>query len=217
MWTCSVRRLAGDERERRRRRSTNCTWSGLVVGELDAANGPIVCRSALRGGDVGGAQPQVVDRAGLEVVVARRDRLDAVAVGVAQEAAVVVRAVLRARAGGAVVLVAGLVPASWNASTSSVVGHVERDVQVLRERLAVGDRRTGPTRRTPRRVGLLLADRGEDRGVEALRGLEVGDADVTWSITRPIVRYPREDEVDQQVEVGRGDPLGEVLGHPAGA
>ena len=100
-------RRAGHERERaagadevralaRRRPRAGCRRAGAIV--LVEAPG---------GGDVGDADPQVVDvarRAHLAVM----DGLDAVAVGVEQEGAVVVVAVLGPRAGGAVVAVARL-------------------------------------------------------------------------------------------------------------
>ena len=99
--------------------------------------------------DVTRAERDVVDRAGL-ALLARVDHLDAVAVRVAQ-----VRADELGRRRG------------------------ERDVEVLRDGLTVGDdREVAPVDVLGVDQGLRPAEHGEDGLVEALRRVAVGDADV---------------------------------------
>ena len=92
--------------------SSPTTASGVVLYDKPAGvtSHDIVAsvrRATARGVKVGHADPQVVDvPRGAHIAVG--DRFDTVAVGVEQEAAVVVAAVLRARPGLAVVAVAGV-------------------------------------------------------------------------------------------------------------
>ena len=79
----------------------SCTWSAEWRADLEPDDRGDRGVEGRRGRDVLGAQPQVVDLARLALVV-EADGLDAVAVGVEQEGAVVLRRVLRARAGLAV-------------------------------------------------------------------------------------------------------------------
>jgi len=108
------------------------------------------------------------------------DGLDAVAVGIEDECAVVARRVLRARAGRAVVAVAGArqrAPPCVDLLTRA--GH-ERNVEVPRDRPVVtrpGDGEVVPLEEVPIRDGLGDAEHGQRGLVEAARGVEIGDAD----------------------------------------
>ncbi len=134
---------------------------------------------APRGGDVGDADPEVVDpppHPHRPVV----HGLGAVAVRVEQEGAVVVVPVLRPRARRAVVAVAR--PRCRRARTRRRARATARRTRCA-GRASPGARRrrlrarSRPTRRTARRVRLLDAERPQHGLVEALRRLAVRDAD----------------------------------------
>ena len=120
--------------------------------------------------------PAVGDR-GLALAV---DGLDAVAVRVEQEAAVVRRPVDRARAGRAVVGMARIDAGLPERVDVRPVGRAEADVQATRHRV-LGVRRPDvevlPFDQLGVRMARLDAQRGEDGAVEALRGGEVGDGE----------------------------------------
>ena len=127
------RRAREHERERAAA-PENCARSGVSVPEPQARVRRDRLVEPLRRGDVGDADPQVVDvAAGAQRLVV--DGLDAVAVGIEQNAAVVVGAVLRPRPGRPVVAVSGAVPARQNSSTSSRDGATNADVQAARHRV----------------------------------------------------------------------------------
>jgi hypothetical protein len=123
-------------------------------------------------------------------------RLGAVAVGVEQEAAVVVGAVLRARPGLAVGRVAGLdgrLPALVDALLR---GCDERDVQPLRQGVLVvrlGQREVVPLRERPGAIRPVDPEDGQHRVVEALGRVPVADAD------RDVVEHGRRELMRQAV------------------
>jgi hypothetical protein len=173
-------RLAGDERERAAPRGDPVERRPVrrVVDELVAGVG--CCRGVeVTGrGDVGDADPQVVDVPVRPLAVAV-DGLDAVAVGVAQERAVVRGAVLRPRPGRPVVGVPGG-GAGAPERVDGVAGR-RRERQVEPGRRGppgghVGEREVVPLGEPLATGGRTDAQRPQDRGVEALRGAAVGDA-----------------------------------------
>jgi hypothetical protein len=128
---------------------------------------------ALRRGDVGDADPEVVDPAALShrAVV---HGFGAVPVRVEEERAVVVVAVLRAQAGRAIVAVAGVGAGAPELVHALTRRRDERDVEPPRHRLLF----VGPRERevVPLRVCRLLdAERPQHGLVEALRRLAVRD------------------------------------------
>ena len=139
--------------------------------------------------DVAHADPEVVDAVFALALASEIDGLRAVAVGIADEGAVVVGVVLRPRAGRPVVGVAG-----GRHRTPPLVDRLarardERDVQVARDRpvLARGrDREVLPLEEMVAAGGLAEAESEERELVEATRTLEVRDAD------RDVVEQPRE-------------------------
>jgi hypothetical protein len=129
----------------------------------------------LRGGEVADADPEVVDRAaGAQRAVV--DGLDARAVRVEQEGAVVVVAVLRPRPGLAVRAAPGGDAGLPERVDLRAGRRHEADVQPP-GRLALGEGEVVPLRELLVGVRLPDPDRREHRLVEALRGLPVGDAD----------------------------------------
>jgi hypothetical protein len=131
------------------------------------------------GGDVGDADPEVVDvprRADLAVM----DGFRAVAVRIQEEAAEVVVAVLGPRPWGAVVAVPRLGAGPPERVDVLARARAEADVQAARHRvLVVGgrEREVVPLGEARVAVGGLDAQRLEHRVVEALRGVSVADAD----------------------------------------
>ena len=132
-----------------------------------------------RGVDVCDADPEVVDRTGLPLgsVV---HRLGAVAVRVEQQAAVVVRGVLRTQTGRAVVPVTGVDARAPERIDDLARRCQERNVQPARHRMLV--RRRGNREIAP--LGALVvfasleAEHPEHGVVEPLGGSAVGDADL---------------------------------------
>ena len=97
--------------------------AGLVVPQPDPGVGRDGRVEALGRREVGDADPQVVDAAvGHGALALAVHGLDAVAVRVEQEPAVVVGSVLRARPGRAVVAVPASTPACQKASTAARLG-----------------------------------------------------------------------------------------------
>ncbi len=135
------------------------------------AYGAIVVVEALRRLRVANAQPEVVDPAiGPGRLACAVHRLDAVAVRVEQEAAVVVGAVRRARPGRAVVGWPASMPACQKASTAARSRRLEGDVHPRVtgcSRVGRADRPSPPTRRARGLRSRLDPERGEHRAVEA--------------------------------------------------
>src|ERR671931_716055 len=125
------------------------------------------------------AQPKVVDDA-LARERAGVHRLNTVAVGIAQEGAVVVLAVLLARSGGPVVGVPGVDSGLPEGVDLLARGRDERDVQVRRHRMVVGgrgDQEVLPTGQRVRAIGRVDAQWRQDGLEEGLGGGAIGDAD----------------------------------------
>ena len=123
------------------------------------------------------------------------DGLGAVAVGIEQERAVVVAAVLRPGPGLPVVGVAGLGARLPEGVDLLAGGRPEAHVEAPRRRLGVvgaGEREVLPFREGPGPVALVDAQGRQDRLVEPLRGLPVVDAD------RHVVEH-REDTLGERV------------------
>jgi hypothetical protein len=152
---------------------------GLVVPQREAGVRGDDLVEAARGGEVGDADPDVVDvpgRADLAVV----DGLRAVAVRIEQEAAVVVVAVLGPRPRGAIVAVPPVHPGSPERVDVLARARDEADVQPARDRVASlrrGEREVVPLGEARVAVGRLDAQRLEHRAVEGLRRRAVRDSD----------------------------------------
>ena len=147
---------------------------------------------------VADADPQVVDAAvGHGVLAVAMDRLDAVAVGVEQEGAVVRGAVLRARARRSVVAVPGVDTRLPERVDLRAVAGAEADVEPACQRVLAVRRADGPVvpldERGVRMPGLDTKD-AQDRAIEALGGREVRDGEAD------VVEHPAEATVDEPVE-----------------
>src|SRR6185437_14817943 len=141
------------------------------------------------------------------------DRLDAVAVGVEQEAAVVRGAVLRARPRRAVVAVARIDPRLPERIDLSAVASAKPDMEPTAQRvLAIGrpDVPVLPLHQLSVRMAWLGAQDAQDGAVEPLGGREVGygDGDVVEHPAEPTVRGFSSDRGDateaRRFRVGRG-------------
>src|SRR4051794_33022072 len=139
------------------------------------------------------ADPEVVDAAvGYGVLASAVDGLDAVAVGVEQEPAVVRRAVLRARPRRAVLAVPRVDAGLPERVDLRAVAGAEADVEPARQRMLAVRRPDIPVLPLDQlgvRMARLDAQDAQDGAVEALGGREVrdGDADVVEHPTEATV------------------------------